>query len=117
MPLSFQEYPVQETIVTVALYGTGVLARVPTPVRFAIHKLIVAQRRAKTELSKKQKDLRQARDIIDILLEIDEPSVQETLDAARDRGKAWKTAINTSLKEIGREARQGKLPFPIEARD
>jgi hypothetical protein len=111
--LSFQEYPAEETIETVALYGPGVLVRVPTPLRFAVHKLIVAQRRKTAD--KKQKDLRQARELIDIFLETDENGLQETLDEARDRGRSWKTTINASLKEIGREARQGELPFPVES--
>jgi len=97
----------------VALYGTGVLVRVPTPVRYAVHKLLVAQKRAGNELAKRQKDLRQARELIDIFLETDEQTLQDTLDEARDRGKSWKTAINASLKEIGREARQGRLPIPV----
>lgn len=112
VPLSFQEFPVEETIETVALYGAGVLVRVPTPARFAVHKLIVAQRRKATEVAKKQKDLRQAQELLDILLASDEATFQDVLDGARDRGKSWKTAINASLKEIGREARQGVLPFP-----
>ena len=110
VPLSFQEYPAEDTISAVALYGKGVLVRVPSPVRFAIHKLIVAQRR--NEVAKRAKDLRQAAEIIDILLQIDNGALQDALDEARSRGKAWKTAINASLKEIGREARQGRLPLP-----
>jgi hypothetical protein len=115
VPLPFQEYAAEETIETVALYGIGVLVRVPTPVRFAVHKLIVAQRRSQTQASKKQKDLRQAAELIDIFLATDETLLQETIDEARNRGKAWRGAINTSLKEIGREARQGALPLPVAA--
>jgi hypothetical protein len=107
--LSFQEFPAEDTLEAVALYGSGVLVRVPTPIRFAIHKLLVAQRRDTAE--KKRKDLRQAQELIDIFLETDEASLQEALDSARDRGRAWKTAINASLREIGREARQGRLPL------
>lgn len=107
--LSFQEFPAEETINTVALYGSGVLVRVPTPTRFAIHKLIVARRRAISDAGKRQKDLRQAQELIDILMEIDEPSFQDALEQARARGKSWKAAINASLKEINRDAGQGKL--------
>jgi hypothetical protein len=114
IPLSFQEFPAEETIETVALYGTGVLVRVPTPARYAVHKLIVAQRRKATEIAKKQKDLRQAQELMDILLASDEAAFQDVLDGARDRGKSWKTAINASLREIGREARQGAPPFPAD---
>jgi hypothetical protein len=115
--LSFQEYPAEETMEVVALYGAGVLVRVPPPVRYAVHKLIVAQERKKTELAKKQKDLRQAKELIDILLGTDEETLQDTLDEARARGKSWRSAINASLKEMGREARQGALPLPVERRE
>lgn len=113
--LSFQEYPAEITIDAVALYNTGVLVRVPTPVRYAVHKLIVAQQRKPAQAAKKKKDLMQARDMIDIFLATNETELQDALDEARDRGKAWKTAINASLKEIGREARQGRLPLPISS--
>jgi len=87
---------------------------VPTPLRFAVHKLLVAQRRKSTEVAKKQKDLRQALELIDIYLQIDEAALQNELDAARSIGKSWQTAINASLKKIGRAARQGQLPLPIK---
>ncbi len=115
--LSFQEYPAEETIDAVALYGSGILVRVPTPVCFAIHKLLVAQRREENELAKKQKDLRQAKELIDIFLETDEATLQDALDEARERGRSWKSTINASLKEIGREARQGRLPLPVSKLD
>lgn len=115
--LSFQEYASEETIEAIALYGTGVLVRVPSPIRFAVHKLLVAQRRNASQLAKMQKDLRQAQELIDVLLQTDEVALQSALDEARDRGRTWKAAINASLKEIGRAARQGQLPLPAGARD
>ena len=114
IPLTFQEYAVGDSIQTVALYGSGVLVRVPAPLRFAVHKMLVAQRRKSTEAGKKQKDLKQALELIDIYLKIDEGALQSELDDARNRGKAWQTAINASLKEIGRAARQGQLPLPVK---
>lgn len=114
VPLTFQEFPTAETVNTVALYGSGVLVRTPTPLRFAVHKLLVAQRRKPTETAKKQKDLRQARELIDIYLQIDETALQSELDNARSIGKAWQTAINASLREIGRAARRGQLPIPTK---
>lgn len=114
VPLTFQEFPAAQTINTVALYGSGVLVRVPTPLRYAVHKLLVAQRRKSTDLAKKQKDLRQARELIDIYLQIDEGALQDELDAARSVGRGWQAAINASLKEIGRDARQGRLPLPAK---
>ena len=112
--LTFMEYLAEESIETVSLYGTGVLVRVPPPLRYAVHKLLVAQERRGTTLAKRQKDLNQARDLIDVYLEIDSESLQDVLDDARKRGAGWKKNINASLRDIGRDDRQGYLPLPVE---
>lgn len=112
--LTFQEYLVGDTIEVAALYGPGVLVRVPTPTRYALHKLLIAPGRSRTNLAKRQKDLRQAQELIDVLIEADDDAFQDSLDEARDRGKSWRTAINASLKELGRDARQGHLPLPVK---
>jgi hypothetical protein len=108
--LKYMEYLAEESMETVALYGTGVLVKVPPPLRYAVHKLLIAQERRGRFISKKIKDLAQASDLLDIYLEIDDVALQDVLDDARSRGKAWRSAINASLKEIGRESRQGQLP-------
>ncbi len=116
VPLSFQEHATEVTLETLALYGTGVRVRVPPPARFAIHKLIVAQRRKPTARAKKQKDLRQAQELIDILLETDESTLQSELDGARKRGKSWKMQINASLREMDRDVRQGRPPIVVASK-
>lgn len=108
--LSFQEYPAEETMEVVALYDDGVLIRVPTPARFAIHKLIVARQRPATEAPKRQKDLVQAGELLDALMATDEATLLDELESARARGRGWRSAINASLKELGRESQSGKLP-------
>ncbi len=111
--LTFMEYLAEDSMEAVALYGAGVLVRVPPPERYAVHKLLIAQERRGKFAAKKKKDLDQARDLLDILLETNEHSLQSALDDARGRGRAWKTAINASLKEIGRDTRQGRLPLIV----
>jgi len=108
--LRFMEYLSEDSMEAVALYGAGVLVKVPPPLRYAIHKLLIAQERRGKFSPKKRKDLEQARDLLDIFLETDKILLQTTLDDARDRGKAWRIGINASLQELGRDARQGYLP-------
>jgi hypothetical protein len=110
--LAFQEYLTENTIESVALYKAGVRVRVPSPARFAAHKLLIAGRRGAAS-PKAEKDLRQAQELIDVLLEVDEASIEDALTDARARGKNWTTAVNQSLRQIGREARQGRLPIKI----
>lgn len=111
--LSFQEYPVEDTMNAVALYGSGVLVRVPTPLRYAVHKLIIAQERAATS-PKRTKDLAQARELIDIYLATDDAALLDALDDARGRGPAWRKAITASLAALGRDTRRGQLPVPLK---
>ncbi|MGQ0672208.1 MAG: GSU2403 family nucleotidyltransferase fold protein [Hyphomicrobium sp.] len=102
--LTFQEYAAEETMEVVALYDTGVLVRVPTPLRYAVHKLLVAHQRPPRETAKKQKDLRQARELIDVFLETDDSALRQALDDARGRGRSWKMAIDRSLRDLGLDA-------------
>lgn len=111
--LTFMEYLAEESIDAVVLYGSGILVKVPPPIRFALHKLLIAQERQGKTLSKKAKDLVQARDLMDIFLETDSATLASELEDVRSRGARWKKNINTSLREIGRDTRQGRLPLPI----
>jgi hypothetical protein len=111
--LPFMEYLAEESMEAVALYGTGVLVRVPPPMRYAVHKLLIAQERSGRFTAKKTKDLAQARDLIDIFLETDSSTLEDVLTEARDRGPKWRKQINASLREIGRDSRQGRLFHPL----
>ena len=111
--LTFMEYLAEDSVEAVALYGTGVLVRVPPPIRYAVHKLLIAQERRGLTLAKKQKDLSQARDLLDIFMETDSGGLEDALEEARARGPSWKRNITASLKEIDRTVRQTTLRIPL----
>ena len=50
--------------------GAGLLIRVPTPARFALHKLVVSQRRPAAFAAKSRKDLAQAAAVLDVLKDL-----------------------------------------------
>ena len=106
--LSFMEYLAEDSMDAVALYGAGVAVRVPPPLRYAIHKLLVAQERRGNFSIKRNKDLMQAGDLFDIFLETDSDALEDALEAARRRGPAWKKHINSSLRELGRDLATGR---------
>ena len=100
-PLHYLEYLIDEPVEAVALYGSGVLVKVPQPARYAIHKLIVSGLRSETS-PKRQKDLLQSADIFDAL-EMREPGhVADAIEDARSRGPKWRKLIDQGLKQIGR---------------
>lgn len=83
-----------------------VLARVPVPERYAIHKLIVAQMRSKTS-AKPEKDLRQAAILIDALVERFPGAVEDALAAVP---KSARSLVKQSLVALKR-----MLPESAEA--
>jgi len=101
-PLHYLDWLISEPIPTVALWGSGIALQVPQPAKFAVHKLILAQRRDPANRHKRSKDLDQARALIDALLIHDRFAIEDMLADARGRGRAgWAEPIARSLEEIG----------------
>jgi hypothetical protein len=68
-PLRFLDYLIAAPVQAVVVGGSGVLVNVPDPARFAFHKLWVSGRRPVSEQTKAAKDLRQAGDLLELLLD------------------------------------------------
>lgn len=97
--LHFLNFLIAEPLHAAALYQSGVLVRVPRPEAFAIHKLIVADRRRADADGrfKRSKDLLQARRLIEILA-VDQPALLgESHALARERGPSWRAHLDASL--------------------
>jgi hypothetical protein len=84
----------------------AVMVRVPVPERYAIHKLIVSQLRAKTS-SKPEKDLRQAATLIEALVERFPGAVEDAL------GAVHKSALRHVWRAMA--GLEGHLPESAEA--
>ena len=92
-------YLIADPIAVAAVYREGVLLRIPRPERFAIHKLIVADRRREGPDSlKAQKDLKQAERLISILAEDRPADLAEAFEAAVQAGPRWKRRLDASLR-------------------
>lgn len=83
------------------LYRNGVLVQVPRPERYAIHKLIVADRRRDgSDSLKSRKDRAQAAFLIQFFAEEDPELIFKTLQDARARGSAWRNRITRTLSRM-----------------
>ncbi len=97
--LAFLNFLIAEPIPAVALYRSGILVQIPQPERYAIHKLIVAQRRPTGSEAKARKDLAQAELLIRILTEDRPYALEEAFEHAMATGPRWRDAIGQSLRQ------------------
>lgn len=68
-PVRYIGYLLEDVQIAVLLHGHGVLVNVPSPARFALHKLVVSRRRPATFAEKARRDLAQAEMLLEVLVE------------------------------------------------
>ncbi len=103
--LNYLNFLIAEPIHAVALYRSGVLVQIPRPERFAIHKLIVADRRqGGSDRDKARKDRGQAAFLVSILAEDRPDDLAEAYEDALSRGPRWFERIKSSLAHMPRTA-------------
>ncbi len=101
LSLHHLNYLIADPIKSAVLYRNGLLVNVPRPERFAIHKLIVADRRHGSEATIKQrKDQRQAALLIEVLAQDRPFDLKEAFEDARDRGPKWRSRMDNSLAKM-----------------
>jgi hypothetical protein len=103
--LHYLNFLIGDPIPAALVYRSGVLLKIPRPERFAIHKLIVADRRRDgADSLKARKDLMQAEILIEVLAEDRPDSLAEAFADARSRGRRWRERIDRSLARSPRSA-------------
>ncbi len=94
-PLRFLDFLTRDTIV-VSIDGLDL--QLPHPANFALHKLIISSRRPKPE--KREKDLRQALEILDVLRDLGRG--EEILSKFADMPAGWRKIAITVLNDADR---------------
>ena len=108
-PLCFLDFLIKEPIRTVMLHRSGVPVTVPSPERYAVHKLIVASRRRSDTngIAKREKDLYQASLLVEALHATRrQDDLAEVLTEAWGRGQHWREAIQKGLRMMPPKKRQ-----------
>ena len=99
--LNYLNFLIAEPIHAAALYRSGVLVQVPRPERYAIHKLIIADRRRDGSGSlKASKDREQAAFLIEALAEDRPDDLSGAYAAALKVGPRWRERIANSLARM-----------------
>jgi hypothetical protein len=92
----------------VLLYGEGTYVLVPSPQRYAVHRLIVARRR-KLGAVKADKDLQQSEALLDALVQKRPHELRAVWREAFDRGRKWQRLIGEGLGMIDADVRDSTL--------
>jgi hypothetical protein len=98
-PLRFLDYLIYEPEPAVILHQAGIYVQVPAPARYAIHKLIVSRRR-REGLAKRDKDVRQAEALLDVLARKRPDELKLAWREAYGRGPTWRQLLIEGLGEI-----------------
>lgn len=99
--LNYLNFLIADPIPAIALYRAGVLVQIPRPERFAIHKLIVADRRhGGPDQAKSRKDRGQAAFLIRVLAQDRPDDLADAFEDARSRGPRWRDRLEASLARM-----------------
>ncbi len=103
-PLRFLDYVMELPLRAAVINGGATLVNVPDPGRFALHKLVVAGERSATSHTKREKDLRQSAQILEVLTEERRADVSIAWEALAARGPAWVKRADQGLDAMARIA-------------
>ena len=99
--LNYLNFLIAEPIHAAAIYRSGVLVQVPRPERYAIHKLIIADRRRDGAGSlKSAKDREQAAFLIEAMAEDRPDDLLQAYATAMEVGPRWREHIGNSLTRM-----------------
>jgi hypothetical protein len=92
---------IADPIHAVALYRSGVLVQIPRPERYAIHKLIISDRRhGGPDQAKSVKDRGQASFLIGVLSQDRPNDLADAYADALSRGPRWRHRLRTRLAKM-----------------
>ena len=107
-PLKFLDYVTENAVTGAVVSGGGVSVNVPDPARFALHKLIVSGERPAALHAKREKDLWQATQVLEVLAEERTGDVVLAWKALVARGSGWERRVSAGL-----EAMRGMAPAVV----
>ena len=98
-PLRFLAYLIHEPEPGVILHNAGILVQVPSPPRYAVHKLIVSRRR-REGAAKRDKDLQQAEILLEALVERRPHELNLAWQEAYKNGPTWRQLLTEALGQL-----------------
>ena len=108
-PVRFLDYLLEDVQLAAVTVRDGILVNVPAPARFALHKLVVSQRRAPAFETKAKKDVVQAQAVLEVLLEDRPGDILIAAEAAEAMPRKFISQLRTGLGRVEEKTRQRVL--------
>lgn len=99
-PLRFLDYLLDDVQPAAIVARAGILVNVPSPARYALHKLVASTRRPAALQTKTIKDLDQAKLLLTVLLEDRPGDVQSAINAAKKMPDKFLEQLVTGIKKL-----------------
>jgi hypothetical protein len=115
-PLRFLDYLIRDPESAVVLHDAGIYVRVPSPERYAVHKLIVSRRRP-VGTAKQEKDIQQSAALLDLLAQKRPYELKAAWKEAFQRGRTWRQLLGEGLSQLPAAIRDLTLKVADEHRD
>jgi len=110
-PIEYLSYLIESPAHAVLVDANPVLINVPQPARYALHKLIVSQKRDMSKGGKSVKDLEQARQILSVIRDGRPYDLGVAWNDLVRRGPQWRSLAEGGLKEMRK--RFGKIDLDL----
>ena len=107
-PLRFLNFLIYEPDQAVILHGPGILVLVPSPQRYAVHKLIISRRRHAGNI-KRDKDILQAEALLNVLIKKRPYELGEIWNEAFEYGPNWRQPLVEAMAKIAALVRDNTL--------
>ena len=107
-PLRFLDFLIVDPEPAVLLHGAGIYVSVPSPERYAVHKLIVSGRRRVGE-AKQEKDLWQAQILAEALIRKRPAALRAAWKEATGRGKSWRRLMGEGMSRFPHPAARDRV--------
>lgn len=102
-PLKFMEFSLEKTTQTVVISGENALVvNLPSPVRYALHKLVVMAEREEQFRTKIAKDAGQVTSIISYALDRSPLALSDAAADLMARGKGWRSRAESGKRHLQR---------------
>lgn len=103
-PLRFLDFLIHEPELAVLLHNAGIYVLIPSPQRYAIHKLIISRRRQEGT-AKRDKDIQQSAALLGLLIDKRPYELKSSWNEASSRGRAWRESLAEGLSQVPSKTR------------